>query len=166
MLNFLKNKIPVINFSFVFSSRTMVYHRWIDNPEYIKELFFPKVSKWKRDFIVSLVQRGAKRTLDGHGIGRHSKEEIYAIARKDLQTLSDYLEAKPFVMGEEPTLVDTSVFGFLAQMVWQDKYSPQHAMVHSEFNNLVAYCDRMKERYWSDWDKEIQLRKKFHSESP
>lgn len=103
--------------------------------------------------------------MDCHGIGRHSKDEIYTIARKDLQTLSDYLETKLFVMGLEPTVVDASVFGFLAQMVWQDKYSPQHAMVHSEFNNLVAYCDRMKERYWSDWDKEIQQRKKFHSES-
>jgi len=144
---------------------TMVYYRWIDDTPYTQDLFFPKLSHRKRDFMFSILQRSVKRALDGHGIGRHSKAEVYAIARKDLHSLSDYLEAKPFVMGQEPTLVDASVFGYLAQVVWQDENSPQHAMVHSDFTNLVGYCDRMKERYWKDWDEKIAERKKFHSES-
>lgn len=143
----------------------MVYHRWIDNQPYTKKLFFSKLSQRKQDFFFSIIQGRVKRQLDGHGIGRHSKDEVYSIARKDLQTLSDYLEAMPFVMGQEPTLVDASVFGYLVQVVWQDVDSPQHAMVHSECKNLVDYCGRMKERYWSDWDEEIAQRKKFHSES-
>lgn len=157
--------ILMFSISFFFSSRTMVYYRWIDNTEYTAKLFFPKLSRRKKDFFFTIFQKQSKTLLNGHGMGRHKKEEVYAIAKKDLQTLSDYLEAKPFVMGQEPTLVDASVFGYLAQILWQDKGSPQHAAVHSEFKNLIGYCDRMKERYWSDWDEAIAHRKKFHSES-
>lgn len=146
---------------------TMVYYRWIDtrSTEYTTKLFFPKLSQRKRDFFYSMLQKQTKASLNGHGMGRHKKDEVYVIAKKDLQTLSDYLEAKPFIMGQEPTLVDASVFGYLAQIVWQDKDSPQHAAVHSDFKNLIGYCERMKERYWSDWDEAIAHRKKFHSES-
>lgn len=143
----------------------MVYYRWVDDTPRTSKLFFPKLSQRKRDFFFPIFQRGSIGLLNGHGMGRHKKDEVYSIARKDLQTLSDYLEAKPFVMGQEPTLVDASVFGYLAQVVWQDKHSPQHAAVHSEFNNLIGYCERMKEKYWSDWDEAIAQRKKFHSES-
>lgn len=144
---------------------TMVYYRWIDNTQETTKLFFPKVSPRKRNFVFSFLQKGIKQQLVSHGMGRHSKAEVYSIARKDLQTLSDYLEAKSFIMGEEPTVVDASVFGYLAQVVYQDEPSPQHAMAHSEFKNLVRYCDRMRERYWLDWDEAIAERKKFHSES-
>ena len=112
-----------------------------------------------------MFQKQLKASLNGHGMGRHKKDEVYAIAKKDLQTLSDYLETKPFVMGQEPTQVDASVFGYLAQIVWQDTDSPQHAAVYGEFKNLISYCERMKERYWPDWDEAIAYRKKFHSES-
>lgn len=157
----------MFSISFFFFSRTMVYYRWIDtrSTEYTTKLFFPKLSQRKRDFFYSMLQKQTKASLNGHGMGRHKKDEVYVIAKKDLQTLSDYLEAKPFVMGQEPTLVDASVFGYLAQIVWQDKDSPQHAAVHSDFKNLIGYCERMKERYWSDWDEAIAHRKKFHSES-
>ena len=137
----------------------------MDNTEYATELFFPKLSQRKRNFFFPMFQKQVKVLLNGHGMGRHKKDEVYAIAKKDLQTLSDYLEAKPFFMGQEPTQVDASVFGYLVQILWQDKDSPQHAMVHSEFKNLIGYCERMKERYWSDWDEAIAQRKKFHSES-
>ena len=142
-----------------------MYYRWMDATGATAKLFFPRASQRKRNLFVSMFQRSLKAQLEGQGMGRHKKDEIYSIARKDLQTLSDYLDAKPFVMGQDPTLVDASVFGFLAEMVWQDKDSPQNAAIHNEFKNLIGYCERMKERYWSDWDEAIAQRKKFHSEA-
>ena len=111
-----------------------------------------------------MLQRVEKNQLHAQGLGRHSIAEVHSIARKDLQSLSEFLHDKPFMMGQEPSLVDASVFGLLAQFVWQDESSAQHAMVHSEFKNLVGYCDRMKERYWKDWDQAIAERKKLHYE--
>ena len=140
----------------------MVYYRWIDATDLTSKCFFPRASQRKRDFFFSMFQRTCKEQLNGHGMGRHKKEEVYSIAKKDLQTLSDYLDVKPFVMGQEPTAVDATVFGLLAQFVWQDKGSPQNAAIHKDFKNLLDYCERMKERFWSDWDDAIAFRKKFH----
>ena len=150
--------------TFVCYCRTMVYYRWVEDPQCSAKLFFPKLSERKRALILSVVQRVAKKQLHAQGLGRHSIAEVHSIARKDLQSLSEFLHDKPFMMGQEPSLVDASVFGLLAQFVWQDESSAQHAMVHSEFKNLVGYCDRMKERYWKDWDQAIAERKKLHYE--
>lgn len=144
--------------------RTMVYYRWVEDPQYSAKLMFPKLSERKRALILSVVQRVVKKQLHAQGLGRHSITEVHSIARKDLQSLSEFLHDKPFMMGQEPSLVDASAFGLLAQFVWQDESSAQHTMVHSEFKNLVGYCDRMKERYWKDWDQVIAERKKLHYE--
>lgn len=144
---------------------TMVYYRWIDATDLTSKLFFPRASQRKQDLFFSMFQRTTKEYLNGHGMGRHNKEEVYSIAKKDLQTLSDYLDVKPFVMGQEPTTVDASVFGLLAEFVWQDKASPQNAAIHKDFKSLLGYCERMKEKYWPDWDDTIAHRKKFHSEA-
>lgn len=150
--------------TFVCYCRTMVYYRWVEDPQYIAKIIFPKLSERKLALILSVAQRIAKQQLNAQGLGRHSIAEVHSIARKDLQSLSEVLHDKPFMMGQEPSLVDASVFGLLVQFVWQDESSAQHAMVHSEFKNLVGYCDRMKERYWKDWDEAIAERKKLHYE--
>lgn len=40
-----------------------------------------------------------------HGIGVHSQEEIVELGKSDLRALSDLLADKPFMFGNEPTLV-------------------------------------------------------------
>ena len=141
-----------------------MYYRWVEDPQCSAKRIFPKLSERKRALILSVIQRVAQKQLHAQGLGRHSIAEVHSIARKDLQSLSEFLRDKPFMMGQEPSLVDASVFGLLAQFVWQDESSAQHVMVHSEFKNLVGYCDRMKERYWKDWDQAIAERKKLHYE--
>lgn len=40
---------------------------------------------------------------------------------------------KPFLMGDEPSEVDCTVFGFLAQLKWHYPGSPYEAMLEGEF---------------------------------
>lgn len=44
-----------------------------------------------------------------HGIGLHSQEEIIELGKNDLRALSDLLSDKPFVFGNEPTLVNNAL---------------------------------------------------------
>ena len=97
-----------------------------------------------------------KRTLYGQGIGRRSLEEIQHIARGDMMALSTLLGDKPFFLGNKPTTLDACVFGIIGNVLhgiredgWPNK------MVKDEFPNLVAFSNRMKERYWPDWEKII-----------
>lgn len=46
-----------------------------------------------------------KKRLFAHGIGRHSREEIFSIAFDDLKALSTYLGGKKFFGGDQPSTV-------------------------------------------------------------
>lgn len=138
----------------------MVYYRWYENAPAMMRIFAPTVAPWMQDMMMKGFQTQVKGQLKGHGIGRHKKEEVYSIAHKDLLAVSNILGDKPFMMGEEPTLVDSTVFGLVAQFLWQDLDSPQHTMLR-ECTNLASHSERMKERYWPDWEETIALRIKY-----
>jgi len=97
---------------------------------------------------VAAQARESMRTyLHGHGLGRHSKEEIYALGNADLTALSAYLEEKPYFMGEQPTSLDATAYGFLAHILYVGYESPLEAHARA-LPNLRAYCDRMRQRYY------------------
>ncbi|PHS76672.1 MAG: hypothetical protein COB59_10920 [Rhodospirillaceae bacterium] len=93
-----------------------------------------------------MIHEALKRNLQGHGIGRHEKDEIYTLAISDIQTLGVVLGDKPFVMGNEPTLVDATVYAFLANALVTGVDSPLKAEI--EKNPVFqAYVDRMTARF-------------------
>ncbi|XP_063599116.1 failed axon connections homolog [Penaeus indicus] len=97
-----------------------------------------------------------KRYLEAaktQGIGRHSYRDIEEMGRKSLQSLSAWLGEKPFMMGANPTDLDCSVFGMLAFDVFCPPLSPFKRMLEKDYRNLHAYCHRMKDKFWPDWDK-------------
>ncbi|XP_047484544.1 failed axon connections homolog isoform X2 [Penaeus chinensis] len=85
------------------------------------------------------------------GIGRHKQPEVLVMGYEDLQALSVYLGAKPFLTGDKPAEVDCALFGFLAQVVWNSAGSPYLQLLESDCTNLQAYCHRIKEKFWPDW---------------
>lgn len=89
----------------------------------------------------------------GHGMGRHSKEQVMGIFRKNLQALSVFLGKKKYLMGDEPCEEDCAIFGQLAEVKWQMIGSDAEQWIENEFGNLSRYCERMKERFWPDWDE-------------
>ncbi|KAK3851649.1 hypothetical protein Pcinc_041719 [Petrolisthes cinctipes] len=107
-------------------------------------------------FLLPRYLKTIKRTLWLQGIGRHSVPQIEEMGRQDIRALSVTLGEKPFMMGDQPSEVDCSAFGILAQVVWNSPNSPYLNMLHSEFPNLLKYCHRVKERFWPDWNKCLQ----------
>ncbi len=94
-----------------------------------------------------------KKQAHGHGIGRHTDEEIKKIARDDLKSFANYLGNKPFLMGDTPTEVDCSLFAMLCMVLFttpDDDFLKIY--LEKEHQNLVDYVTRMKEKYWPDWD--------------
>merc|ERR1711879_1051024 len=91
----------------------------------------------------------------GHGIGRHSEEEVKKIGLADLKAFSEYLGNKPFLFGEKPCIADASLFGFLAQILsTHDEDNWLRKTINDDYKNLGDYVERVKEKYWSDWEEE------------
>lgn len=117
---------------------------WAENKRAILGTLPPLV----RDLIGPFVRRQILKEMRGHGMGRHTEEEIYSLGRQDLDTLSDYLGSKPWFMGQRPTTLDASSFGLLANVLWVPIESPLKEHLRS-LENLTAFCKRMRGRYFT-----------------
>jgi glutathione S-transferase len=106
--------------------------------------------KW---LIGVFVGRKVKKVGWYHGIGRHSQEEIQALASKDIRSVAKILGNKKFLLGDEPCADDAALFGFFAQTQWGLLMgSPYQKLVNDELKNVQEYCVRMKEKFWPDWE--------------
>ncbi|CAH1252229.1 FAXC [Branchiostoma lanceolatum] len=126
-------------------------NRWIDHFDKLQQLY---EIPWSIMFFLKYFGLGkAKQAMWNQGIGRHSTEEVEGIMDKDLKAISRFLGTKPYLMGDEPTEVDAAVFGQLSEMCYCLPDSYLYRIVNVDYPNLQAYCNRIKDRYWSDWDK-------------
>ena len=126
-----------------------VYSRWFepDGWRLTQQAFFGKLPPPVKTIVSAVARRGMKRELHGHGMGRHTSDEIYAIGKADIGALADLLGDRPFVMGAEPTSIDAVAYAFLANLIWVPLDTPLKRYALSR-PNLEAYCQRMKSRYY------------------
>lgn len=94
------------------------------------------------------------------GLGRLENCQIWEMANRDLAALSALLGEKEYFFGSEPTLLDCMVFGHLAQFLYIDIGFPQKTFLESNCRNLVALVEKMKQRFYPQWDEEIVVAKK------
>jgi glutathione S-transferase len=84
--------------------------------------------------------------FDKQGMGLRSSEDVLACLKEDLDALSTFLGDKPFLLGEDPTSFDATVystFRHITDSPW-DWAGRDHARSRA---NLVAYADRMRARF-------------------
>ena len=110
--------------------------------------------KFLHGLIVKQIRKRLVAQAHGQGIGRHSKEEVYKMGMQDMRAISEYLGDKPFMMGDTPTEIDCVLFGFTTMTIYvnEDEENIFKKAINEEFSNLKAHNDRMKEKYWPDWD--------------
>ncbi|XP_028836161.1 failed axon connections homolog [Denticeps clupeoides] len=137
---------------------TIAYCQWVDNLEETQKMLAadgPLGDLLKR--ILSHLTGGAvRREMYGHGIGRFSKEEVYALMEKDMRTLATLLGDKKYMMGSKMTTVDATVFGHLAQAMWTLPGTQPEQLIKGELINLAMYCDRIRRKLWPEWYVDIE----------
>jgi hypothetical protein len=114
----------------------------------VHEYFKPLLPRLLGNLILKIIHKDMMKIMRAQGIGEHSREEIIGFAKADLTAISDLLGNKSFFLGEQPTEIDATMYGFLIQQIWVPWESPikQHAL---SLKNLDSYCHRMKQKYWS-----------------
>ena len=129
---------------------SLAYYRWVDNYQETKKSY-DNMAPIMSSVLPKLDKNKCIKCMEAHGIGKHSKEEIYGIAEDDLRSISALLGDKEFFMGSEPTTIDCTMFGLLANFVYGASGCPQDKLIQEELKNLVDFCDRMKLNYWLDY---------------
>jgi len=111
-------------------------------------------------FVLWMIQREVAKQAHGQGMGRHSMEELMHIAELEFRSLSSFLGTKKFLMGDQPSEVDCSMFGMLATIYWHDTDFPMRKLMMGELDNLASYCERMKAEFWPDWNDCITVKQR------
>jgi glutathione S-transferase len=129
----------------------MLYVRWSDADgwEKISGLFKPMLPPVVRSVVPPFIRKAVLKSTYAQGTSRHTLDEIYQIGKADLTAVSTLLGDQKFLLGDEPRSIDACGYGFLANVVVAPFESPirEHA---NGLKNVVAYVERMKQRYYAD----------------
>ncbi|MBW2733279.1 MAG: glutathione S-transferase family protein [Deltaproteobacteria bacterium] len=127
-----------------------VYARWVDPTAWpaFRALILPTLPKGIGRFILPLIRRKIGKDLWAQGTGRHSASEIYAMACADIDAMASALGDAPYFGGQEPRTIDAATFAFIANALLVDLPSKLADRIR-EHENLVGYCDRVHERFYS-----------------
>lgn len=123
----------------------LVYSRWIDVEGFaaVKQGFFASVPLLLRPVARAAASSQVRRMLYLQGLGRHRPREIYDMGREDLRALADYLDDKPFFLGDRLTSIDAVAFGFLANILLVPIES-ELKRAALDYPNLVAWVESME----------------------
>jgi glutathione S-transferase len=129
----------------------VVWSRWVDELGWptAKKEFFDAMPVPIKYILPTIAQRGVKKALHEQGIGRHSRDEILAIAKKDLDAMSELLGTKSYFLLNKVTTLDVTAYGHLAQLILADMDSDFNDQARS-YPNLVDFCNRMKAQYYPE----------------
>lgn len=83
-------------------------------------------------------------------MGTHSRAEIVVLGTRAIDAMADFLGAKPYFMGAEPTGVDATMFAFAAGILCPVFDTPLRTAAERH-DNLKRHVGRMTARYYPDY---------------
>lgn len=87
------------------------------------------------------------------GYGRHTKEEVYEIGKKDLKAINDLIgNENKFLFGNDVCDADAALFGTLSQFM-HHCYGPLNDYLINECPNCLRLINNIKNEYWKDWNE-------------
>jgi glutathione S-transferase len=122
----------------------IVAERWRDTKTAVEQ--YPVMVGQPPEFVNAVVD-SLLGELRGHGMGRHSADEVENIGKADLIALSDFLGENPYLLGEEPTSYDATAYSFVAHTIQPD-YDSRIKRFIETLPNLMQYWDRLKSRLY------------------
>ena len=128
----------------------ILHARWIDPAGWAKmKTLFDRMPRLLRLIISGIVRKGVRKQLFAQGMGRHTQDEIYRFGLQYLAAIETQLGDKRFMLGETPTSLDATAYGFLANLVHTDFDNPLNHKARTT-PSFAAYCARIKHGYFAD----------------
>jgi glutathione S-transferase len=129
----------------------IVHERWRTEEGWrvYKPVFGAILPPLLRKVLLPVIRRGVIRSAHTQGLGRHRPEEILEMGKADISSVAVMLGDKPFLLGEQPTSFDATVYAFIASITAFPRDSPLRRYTLAQ-KNLVHYCERIQQRFFAD----------------
>jgi glutathione S-transferase len=126
----------------------VIKERWLDDANFAKgpAMFFKPIPAPIRGLIVRSVRKGLRRTVHGHGLGRHTDDEINVIAARTIEAVANVLGGNEYLTGPTICGADATVYAFMNGILTPFFETPTRSTA-LKYPNIIAYCERMKQRF-------------------
>lgn len=123
---------------------SILLERWAVDANWtvLRDLYFAGIPALIRGPITSIIRKSSLKSARGHGMGRHSPDEIIQLGEKALNALAVRLNGRPFLTGSEPVSYDASVYGFLVNILDCPQINPRLHAIMSNLSPLPMFVDR------------------------
>jgi glutathione S-transferase len=121
------------------------WSRWAEDSSWElwrRRLIDPLLPAPLRLFVPAIVRRKAIAQSVAQGIGRHTREEIYAWGIEDVSAVATLIGDGPFALGDRIRTVDMSIYAFLATTAKEPIDTPLRAFVRGHAG-IMRYIDRV-----------------------
>ncbi len=135
----------------------LVSDRWIDdgNWQTTKDYFFGDMPFPLDKIIPAMARKSVRSNLHGHGIGRHSREELLVLIKKDFDALAAQLGDNDFLFGDIPCSADAAAFGFLVNLMHGQLKGDLKSTIKA-YPSLITYVDRGMAHWFPEKQRQAQ----------
>lgn len=128
------------------------YERWMVDENFWKGpiQFFKQVPAPIRPLIARIVRKKVGKTHQAQGLGRHTDDERFELAKGNLIAVEAMLGKNKYFLGDKVSGADASVFSF----IWTAStpyFKSRIADYVSKCPILLAYLNRMKIEFFPDY---------------
>lgn len=126
----------------------IINERWLNDANFAKgpAMFFSSIPAPIRPIIVRMVRRGLRKTVHGHGIGRHTDREIQELGERAVTAVANQLSSNEYLTGSHPCGADATVYAFMSGALCTHFDSRIQTFV-AQHSNVVSYCKRMRDKF-------------------
>lgn len=127
----------------------LLYCRWMEVDAWAdyKHIVCQSLPAEAHESVAAQLYEGQKANLWGQGYGRHSRDEIYELGCADVTAISTLLGDKPYMMGNELTALDATVWSTLAGIIVPTYENPLKAHTQ-KLANVQSYVKRISDLYF------------------
>jgi glutathione S-transferase len=123
----------------------VLWSRWAEDEGWnVTKGFFDAIPAAVRWAIVPFVRKQVVNAAYAQGTGRHSRDEIYELGKRDIKAFATLLGDSKYVLGDRVRTVDCCAYAFCANILVPPIETPMKDYAKT-FPQLSAYVERMKE---------------------
>ncbi|KAJ3126488.1 hypothetical protein HK098_007470 [Nowakowskiella sp. JEL0407] len=134
--------------------RQFVYERWANpkNAKATRQIMLSDLPFPMRNIIFYFASQQNKNDLIAHGFGRYNKSQQLMFCRKAVDSVSDLLGEKQYMLGRRYCSLDAIAYAHLAHVLYAGDEWPDVplSLYLKSKTNLVRYIERMTEEFYPE----------------